>query len=72
MGVALKVTACIIVTACTHCNSVHQLREHGKGGSFIIYFNDSFNFKVITDLSVNNNDFASTFNEILFEINAIH
>ena len=50
-----------------HYNSVCQLREHGKGGSVSIYINDSFNYRVRTDSSVNNNDIESLSIEIVFE-----
>ena len=41
-----------------YCNGVHQLREHRKGGHNNKggYNDASFNFKVRTDLSVNEND----------------
>ena len=55
-----------------HKNSVHQLRGHGKGGFVSIYINDSFNYRLRTDLSVNNNDIESLSIEILFEKNAIN
>ena len=36
-----------------HYNSVRQLRGHGRGSGVSIYINDSFNYRVRTDLSVN-------------------
>ena len=48
-------------------NSIHQLRGHGKGGGVSIYIIDSFNYRVRTDLTVNNNDIESLSIEILFE-----
>ena len=59
--------ACESLYKLPHYNSVHQLRGHGKGGGVSIYMNDSFNYKVRTDLSVNNNDIESPSIETLFE-----
>ena len=51
---------------------MQQLRGHCKSDGVSIYINDSFNYRVGTDLSVNNNDIESLFIEILFEKNPIH
>ena len=50
-----------------HYNRVHLLRGHGKGGSVSIYINDSSNYKVRTDLSVNNNGIESLSTETLLK-----
>ena len=50
-----------------HYNRVHLLRGHGKGGSVSIYINDSSNYKVRTDLSVNNNGIESLSIETLLK-----
>ena len=47
--------ACESFSKLPHYNSLHQLKGHGKGGRFSIYIIDSFNYKVRTSLSVNNN-----------------
>ena len=59
--------ACESLYKLSHHNSVHQLRGHSKGGAVSIYINDSFNYKVRTDLSVNNNGIESLSIEILFQ-----
>ena len=64
--------ACEPLYKLPHYNSVHQLRGHGKGGGVSICIIDSFNYKVRTDLSVNNNDIESLSIKILFKKNAIH
>ena len=51
---------------------MQQLRGHGKSDGVSIYINDSFNYRVRTDLSVNNNDIESLFIENLLEKNPIH
>ena len=55
-----------------HYNSVHQLWGHGKSGGISIYINNSFNYRVRKDLSVNNYDIESLSIEILFEKKVIH
>ena len=64
--------ACESLYKLLHYSSTHQLRGHSKGYVISIYINDSFNYKVRTDLSVNNNDIESLSIEILFEKNAIN
>lgn len=39
--------------------SIHQVKNHGKGGSDSIYVNEAFNFKVRTNLIVDSRDIKS-------------
>ena len=63
---------CKLLYKLPHFNSVYQLRGHGKGGVVSIYINDSFNYRVRIDLSVDNNYIESLSIEVLFEKKAIH
>ena len=64
--------ACEPLCKLPHYNSVDQLRGHGKVVGVSIYINDSYNYRVRTDLNVNNNDIESLSIKILFAKNAIH
>ena len=46
--------------------SVHQVRNNGKGGGVSIYINESINFKLRSDLSINSTDVESISVELLY------
>ena len=58
--------ACESLYKLPHNNSVHQLKGRGKGGNVPIYINNSFNYKVRTDLIVSKNYIESLSIEIFF------
>ena len=48
-----------------NCASIHQVKNHSKGGGVSIHINKSLNCKLRTDLSINSLDVESLSIEIL-------
>ena len=47
--------------------SVHQIRNHYKGGGVSVYIHTNFEFKIRNDLSINSKDIESIGVELLYE-----
>ena len=47
--------------------SVHQIRNHNKGGGVSVYIHQNFKFKIRNDLSINSKDIESIVVELLHE-----
>ena len=47
--------------------SVHQIRNHYKGGGVSVYIHKNFEFKVRNDLSINSKDIESINVELLYK-----
>ena len=47
--------------------SVHQIRNHYKGGGVSVYIHKNFEFKIRNDLSINSKDIESIGVELLYE-----
>ena len=47
--------------------SVHQIRNHYKGGGVSVYIHKNFEFKIRNDLSINSKDIESIGKELLYE-----
>ena len=47
--------------------SVHQIKNHYKGGGVSVYIHKNFEFKIRNDVSINSEDIESISVELLYE-----